>query len=324
MSLPKTIRRRRGQATVEMAVLMVALIPTFLYVLTSDDLLRYRLNLQEVVVSSPWNYTHLNYEKGHVEGNALVNDLRRRYRNVNNTYSMHYNNVPTEERTAPMTFSDWNVAGSANQNQVNCNRENPIAAETTLRTEPSANSLAGYVESGGLYSCSAALSVRNVQLVNRFLQDWSGEDVTDKAQGSGAWGLNRQYFSVMTGTWAMTTVEDVEPTGGDKEKALNKRVQSVYEGAPGYTTAYSRAVGFVQGGQEVLNMGNLLQDSGKSGDDPRTAEVGFSKENSPHVSSPGDNKIFDASPWSRQGAAGRTYEDAYNARQKTYMGRNLD
>jgi len=324
MNTPKTRRPNRGQATVEMAVVMVALIPTFLYVLTADDLLRYRLNLQEVVVASPWNYTHLDYEGGPIPGNALVGDLRRRYLNTNNTYSMHYSAPPTENKTAPMTFAGWDVDNTGNQNELSCREIPNFFAQNDANNHNAlpVSAFAREVNHGGIYSCDAKLNVRNMLLVNRFMQSWAGDmNVTDKAQGVQAWGLNRQSFSVMADTWALKTVENVEPKKADHEKPLRQRVQAVYQSpAFPYNKAVLNALNYVVGGQEVFNL-SILADKDNNGDGTHTAEVGFSNRFSPRPKTETNNN-FESSPWSIPAAVG-TQKQAFGNRTDTYMGRPL-
>jgi len=321
MNTPKTRRPNRGQATVEMAVVMVALIPTFLYVLTADDLLRYRLNLQEVVVASPWNYTHLNYENHSIPAGLLVPHLQRRYENINNTYSMNYSDTPTENKTAPMTFASWGVDNTDNKNRVNCDVLPDFAAN--YGAEPLAVFVRPgekQVNHGGRYYCSAKLSVRNMMLVNRFMQSWAGNvKVTDKVKGIQAWGLSPQWFSVMADTWAMTTVNNVEPELESHKRAqvpLWARVQTVYENTPSLGAAVNAARAFVEGAPDVFNT-DILKDKNHQGDDTATAEVGFSTTPFPRTQI---NPPFDSSPWLTEGARGGPYYKTWLGRKSTYMG----
>jgi len=319
MNAPKPRARRRGQATVEMAILMVILVPTLLYVLTADDLLRYRLNLQEVVVASPWDYTHLDYEGRNVAGEALQEHLRRAYANVNVGHSAEAAASPTGEKTAPMTFAGWDEAGSQ---RVSCERRG--IAEELPNSSGLAQALAGQANRGGLYACNAALGVRNVLLVNRFFQEWAGDvEVTDKTQGGAAgdaaatWGLNRQHFSVMADTWAMTRVEGVDPSTSSRGKTLYRRVQSIYNASANHASAQASAMQLASRGQSigVLNSAIITQDTDAgTGDNAGTPEVGFSTGAPPSI------KGFETSPWSHPGARGGKYEEAYRGRQTTYMG----
>jgi len=314
MNTRKPTARRKGQSTVEMAVLLVVLVPTFLYVMTADDLLRYRLNLQEVVVASPWDYTHLEYEPGSVAGNALVTNLQQTYRNINNTYSTH--DASTEERTAPMTFAGWNVNGSQ---QVNCDKQQNFA--TNYSSAP-ISALVGQVDHGGLYRCNAALAVRNVRLVNRFMQDWAGNENT-VTQGAvdttGIWRLNQQRSSVVTGTWAMTRVDNVNPE--THSGVLYTRVNTAYSNTTGSMMASTRARQFVT--SDVNNILSMPITIDGMGDDTSTPEVGFSRSARPTVNF-SNNAPFDSSPWRSRGAGGNTHEQAYNERKITYMGRDLN
>ncbi|MCL2012348.1 MAG: hypothetical protein FWG75_06140 [Cystobacterineae bacterium] len=114
---PKAMPRRRGQATVELAILMVALVPTFLYVLASDDLMRFRLDLQEVVVSSPWDYTHLDYLEKQVKASPLEGHLQNYYEGLSS-------------RTGPMTSVNWK------KTNLGCKEDQDIATHLNGSSGP--------------------------------------------------------------------------------------------------------------------------------------------------------------------------------------------
>jgi hypothetical protein len=241
--------------------------------------------------------------------------LQLAYKNINNGYIPDANNKDsTEERTAPMTFAGWDVQGSQ---EVRCSQDQRFA------TSYSANPIGKVVNEankGGLYSCNASLGIRNVQLINRFLQEWAGDEDTVTQGGvsnTGIWPINPQHFSVMADTWAMKTVVDVNP--GDGGAILTKRVQAAYEGSDKYMQAHTKAYQLAQKGQsaDVLDATVITQDAARmGGDDTKTAEVGFSKSANPNIDG------YESSPWNRQAASG-TYQSAYNARQRSYMGGSL-
>lgn len=60
----------RGAAAVEMAIMMIVLVPTFMYVLFLQDLLWYKLEMQETVVSTPFDYNFMDWNRFRMaEGN---------------------------------------------------------------------------------------------------------------------------------------------------------------------------------------------------------------------------------------------------------------
>jgi len=295
-----------------MAIVLVALVPTFLYVLTSENLLRYRLELQEVVVASPWDYTHLDYEPAMVPGEALVSNLRQGYDDLNSAADNR--NI----QPSLMTFATWNKQ-NGQDGRVVCAQNNGLAAD--ISSTSSARALSQEVNHGGLYTCRAALEVVNVQLVNEFFKEWSaGVQVTDRAQNLGVWELNQQHFSVLADTWAMTKVVDINPR---EAGMLKDRVNRVYQGADRLGGAVAQAERLAQAGQRagVIRANIITQDMGAYGDNTRNGEVGFSMKAPPRV--PG-NEVYDASPWRQQGAQTDTsYEQAHKTRQSFYMGRDV-
>jgi len=56
-------KSRRGGAAVETAIMMIFLVPTFMYVLFLQDLLWYKLEMQETIVSTPWDYAFLDWNR---------------------------------------------------------------------------------------------------------------------------------------------------------------------------------------------------------------------------------------------------------------------
>ena len=56
-------RTPRGSAAVELAALMITLVPLAMYTLYLEDLLFYHLDQQETVVSTPWDFVHGDYRK---------------------------------------------------------------------------------------------------------------------------------------------------------------------------------------------------------------------------------------------------------------------
>ena len=68
-------RSRRGGATVELAVLMIVLIPSILYTMYLEDLLFYKFDLEETVVSTPWDFSNHDYRKK--KGNEITGSVRQ-------------------------------------------------------------------------------------------------------------------------------------------------------------------------------------------------------------------------------------------------------
>lgn len=55
--------RTRGAASVELAIMMVVLVPTFMYFVFLQDLLWYKLEMQETVVSTPWDFSFVDWNQ---------------------------------------------------------------------------------------------------------------------------------------------------------------------------------------------------------------------------------------------------------------------
>jgi hypothetical protein len=63
-------RQKRGAAAVELAIMMVFLVPTFMYFLFLQDLCWYKLEMQETIVSTAWDYNFLDWNRFKMAGSG--------------------------------------------------------------------------------------------------------------------------------------------------------------------------------------------------------------------------------------------------------------
>ncbi len=77
-ALLRRSRRRDGQAgnaASELAILMTAFVPIVMYSMMLNDMMHHRLDLQEVVISSAWDYTSFSYyrmDSGAIAGSSAA------------------------------------------------------------------------------------------------------------------------------------------------------------------------------------------------------------------------------------------------------------
>ncbi len=320
---PASLRRRRarGQATVETAVLCIVLVPLFLYAFFLDDLLRYKLDLEEAVFAAPWDYTTINYE---APGGNWVKGAQRNVRlgvcdhtTAYNSYDGDYECKETDHshHVALSAHECWMTAGA---HQVDCN-----LGDTDVGTEQFGMTITSgikdQVKQGGQVTCWGKLGVINYFLPQRVLQSFSQVLTTRTEMQSGSvhshyglgenitYLLERQQFSVVTDTWAMTTVEDVDPDS--PSGVLYDRVK------PGYFVPLTLP-GFMFAIDAMSD--NLLSplaiiDAPPMGDMVITPQLGFS------TAAPPTKNDFYSSAWKDNGS--NYVESSYNNRGSHYLGR---
>ncbi len=68
--MKRMAQKTRGAAAVELTILMVFLVPTIMYVLFIQDLTWYKLEQQETIVSTPWDYNFLDWNRMKMANNG--------------------------------------------------------------------------------------------------------------------------------------------------------------------------------------------------------------------------------------------------------------
>ncbi|MBE4747492.1 hypothetical protein G4177_04765 [Corallococcus sp. ZKHCc1 1396] len=269
--------RRRGAASVEMALSMIVLIPIFLYSVFLDDLLRYSLDAQEGALSTVWDYTVQDFTKA-------PTDVQRFARL---TFCDHESGIDRPEAMTGGKYDDCEVPDhhkavvahvcwlNANAKQVTCQ----IDEGAGRSMDPRHQAFHSQYTRGGLVQCEARAVVENYMLPETFLPEFSKEKLTKKQwqndsanavhdnatageAGAGGMGgriegnayfLKQQQMSVFTDTWALTQEADTEP--GDKSGEMYDRVNFTYRTSEGYTNVVSEYPTFMQNiTQDLLSM----------------------------------------------------------------------
>ena len=321
-----TFRRVRGQATVETAVLCIVLVPLLLYAFFLDDLLRFKLDLAEAVFAAPWDYTVIDFEKAN-GSTAWVKATQTNIRKGLCDHTTAYNSYDTGFEC---TDSDHHVALSAHEcwmvkpdaHQVDCNLINDSVGTEQLG-QIFTSGIKDKVKAGGQVSCWGRLAVINYFLPQRVLQSFSQVVTTRTEQKSGdvhelyknnevntqnTYVLERQNMSLVTDTWAMTTIEDVDPA--KPSGVLFDRM------SPGYFIPLTLP-GFMFGMQamskQLLSPLAVFADNTRLGDLVLTPQMGFSTGAGPKIDD------FYSSAWRDNGS--NLTESSYNNRGNHYLGR---
>lgn len=234
-------RNEDGSATVEMAISMLVIVPVLLYALFLDDLLRFRLDAQEAAVSSVWDLTNLDYQKGSNFQNGVTHDADMMFCNHTSAYDSFdkaedCNSAKHHKALAGHVC--WLPKGAQ---QVICKQSDRLlAANYTLGKLQPANSFADSYTKGGFFSCSAREGVLNYLMPKNFLQQFSSIELNKSKRFTGnthtaaksasqkeVYLLSWEQLGILTDTWALNDSPNVK---AGKSGPLHDRVQKIYKG----------------------------------------------------------------------------------------------
>jgi hypothetical protein len=171
--------RRRGAAAVELSLLMIVLIPTLMYTFFLEDLLFYKFDLEETVVSTPWDYTIGDWREksGQIAGNVQAAAMQTFWDHTSawNSYEdPNYDAKETVHHEAMAAHQCWLAKGGE---EVNCSMQKSVGL-----------SIQGQfimMNKGGLASCKAKLGVQNYFLANKIFGGYGKYELAGtKASGS--------------------------------------------------------------------------------------------------------------------------------------------
>lgn len=348
-------RAERGAAMVEMAISMLLIIPIFLYALFLDDLLRYRLNQQEAVVSTLWDFTVQSYDHplptyspGLDPGGATQVQRNSRLMFCDHESGLeHYNS--SDKQTGEMTdcSSTEHHKGTAvvahecwlngNAHQITC--EQPDGAVGALSDSLWRKVQSGEHANGGMFSCSGNLIVENYLLPRSFLQEFAGKENTlskekwdddgnahdnaKKGTAQTAYYFDKDQFALVADSWAYAATQQIRPgekgASGD-DKLFWNDTQTAFTQNAAYLPYKGLAEAFAT---QLVSQGLLDPMYGPTftaGDNPTTPNVsiGPAKAPSAKVKQDSGDRSYFSSPW--KDWSQDAYQGTYNARGDHYMG----
>lgn len=210
-------QRRRGAAAVELAIMMVFLVPTFMYVLFLQDLLWYKLEMQETIVSTPWDYSFVDWNRFKMKDSSSPppeDNAEESGGSAGDGYD------PTKTDEKPPTYADEDLDNVVARNsrrtycdhtsaydgtvQWDCKDQhhhtNYAAHQCWLTASGASGGIKGLqvtcsrkkdssmaipgssfnddFNAGGVVNCYARLGVTNYFLPNKFFEFWGRNDVT--------------------------------------------------------------------------------------------------------------------------------------------------
>jgi hypothetical protein len=272
-------RARRGQAMVELAISMLVIVPVIMYILFIDDLLRAKLDLEEAVMTAPWEYARVDFEKG-AAGNGVRSAIRLSWcdhTTAYNSYNRTYDCDNTIHHVALTAHECWLTAGAK---QVTCSVDKDFGKLDGLLTAGTAHD---NWTKGGLVRCSARLGVINYYLPMKLFEEFTEEQITraEKMHGSphaaaksvtveSHYLLEEQQAGLLVDTWKLEDMPQRMSTPGSGD--FKSRVQDIYK--PYFLLAALEGESFYQKiiQDKYVNPAVLLDGLG---DDPYDANLVF-------------------------------------------------
>ncbi|HZH13872.1 MAG TPA: hypothetical protein VE057_05875 [Archangium sp.] len=241
--------KQRGAASVEAAISMLIIIPAFMYALFLDDLLRYAADLQEAVVSTPWDFAGQNYTqpgsrglKGNASNTKPYGGNLEVQHQARLMYCDHESSGDSYTGTSDYTVdcdSENHHQGKAlsghvcwlneGAHQVTCE---PVKKDVgLLGASLYQDYMSEFSKAGGMYECHGQEVVENYLLPKNFLQEFAGDVQMTKENWSNnggsihgnaqagkketAYYLAEQRFAVVMDSWAVNETPEAE---GELEK----------------------------------------------------------------------------------------------------------
>lgn len=340
--------RSRGQAAVELSLLSIIVVPTTLYVLFLDDMLRFKLDQQEAIISSTWDGVTLDYEDPNagakhinVDGAASVAYFNRLSYGDHNSVDSRYSDPAyiddSKHHLAVGAHQCWLVGGK--KNQVTCSPiDKTVGAQFYVDPGPGMQKATQDAsQTGGYYSCTGRIGVINNWLPPDTLSQFSQEKLTrtdyhhdayTSVHGTGAgyadndrgvYHFPADTFSVVADTWAMTTYDDVDPDGNSGK--LYDRVKASYN-STSTDVVYAGVQLFLEllVTKKLINETNAIPgDRGRTGDSIFTPQVQFGTGLGPKDK----NDVYWSSAWQDFSANYVEKTSSNRAANNRYMGQPL-
>ncbi|MHB8874330.1 MAG: hypothetical protein ACYC8T_11640 [Myxococcaceae bacterium] len=319
-----------------MAISMIFIIPTFMYALFLDDLLRYSLDLQEAVLSTPWDFTALDYNKG-VSADTVADHAKK-------MHCDHESGLEGYEGSGvDCNADDHHTSIVAHVCWLNGNAQQVACTGPSSGVGASDDSLWGdyrgaHQPGSGMYECTGREVVENYLLPKTFMAEFSsisdgtmskenwadgrgdstgaGSDIHGNAQAGtadNAYFLAWEKFAIVGDPWALNT--DQTSTPESSSGLLFDRMSTVFEENTKYSGYQSDASDFVDAVKDEL-LGSSAPGSGEV-TDPKMSVTTSMPPSQSIPQEMGSSSYFNV-PW--MDWDNDEYQQTYEDRGEYYMG----
>lgn len=336
--LERRLRAEHGGAMVETAISMLVIVPIIFYSLFLDDLLRYKLDLQETAVQSVWNFTVRDYHEGGDHAANVHWQDQMQYCNHTSAFDSYDadRDCDNEEHHKSMAAHQcWFYPNQSDTGQIWCAMVDEDLTSDYPDLTGIATGLAGLANKGGLWRCWARTSVVNSFMPQELFSEFSDVRLSEKERydsdnpHSNASGdvfiFPYDRAALLTDTWALNDATDYDPNNEGSDD-FYERVDNVFRGGITYFIFKALSLVFLANAwaNDLLfpGLGFVF------GDDPAVPNLSV-KHGSPGsppdahtVSENGSNSDYWATPWDGFGSGDTSdkYKKTWDARGEYYMG----
>jgi hypothetical protein len=186
----------RGAAMVEFAILMLVFVPLILLPMFFQDAIRFKMDMQEAVYSSVWDFAYGDYIDESIS--SLAGDI------VGDNQDIFEDgwSGSDKESTGPWASFEW-------REEINC--DDPDKSLGTNYYAMLAREYHSIFTNGGLAHCRGAIRVRNDYIPGLFLQEnnngFASQDNFSLKQGDEI-DFDPLEFGLMVDSWSITKPDD--------------------------------------------------------------------------------------------------------------------
>jgi hypothetical protein len=215
------IKGDTGSALVEFAVLLLVFVPLILLPMYFQDALRYKLDLQESVVSTTWDFAYADYES---KDFATIGP-----KIIDNNNAIFNNLWSGNSRVKPTPSGPWaDFSWPQDDDRLVCNLDDSVARPIGENVELAASFHNSTYTKGGLVTCHGKLDISNHYIPQFFLQEFGYKEHFEQ----GTTPLRYTYkFGLLVDPWCIHDPEDNKPASRKKNEPFYERVEYVWKGA---------------------------------------------------------------------------------------------
>lgn len=191
------LRGERGGAMVELAVLMLIFVPLILLPMYFQDAMRYKLDNQESVYSTAWDFAYGNYQDD--SASSIAGSIESANRDI-------YKDLwPGSKKKAvgPWANFEW-------RQEITCDSVEKSFGAMTYPMLAQAYHMV-YTK-GGLVTCRGSINVENHYIPNVFLQEFAQKDLFEP--GKNAIQYKEQKFGILVDPWCLQDAASTITIGG--------------------------------------------------------------------------------------------------------------
>jgi hypothetical protein len=213
----------RGGAMVELVVLMLVFIPLIMLPMYFQDALRYKLDTQEAVYSTAWDFAFGKYDEETADNIApsITSANRRIFANL-------WSGNRNDKRNPAGPWADFNW-----KSRIDCSANKDFGSDAYGMLAKAYHNDSEVGTKGGLVTCKGTISVTNHYIPRVFLQEFASKNLFDP--GRNELSYPEVKFGVMVDPWCIHDPADAEKLG-DGNEAFYKRANFVWQNGPAAIT----------------------------------------------------------------------------------------